>query len=296
MKKLVASPFLPTPESYPLDLGRAQQLYGARRYTDARKAFDALRVLAKGPDRTVISLRLAECDYGLRRYAAARDGLRAYLDQKHDRRRRGPVLLHRDDARARTRRRVCRGGAGLRRSAPRGAGRRGHAQRPGQLLHPSGRRREGRGRLRPARSALSDGAARGPRRVEGRVVGLPQRRLRDDDQHVPDRGRAVAPLGLPPDVAVLDRARPGGVRRSRRRAPDLPRRRERLPELLLRPRSRPRPGAAARGARAPVSARARVARAPGDSADDQRGPGAAQRDADSRAARRRVCTTTRSPS
>ena len=81
MKKLVASPFLPTPESYPLDLGRAQQLYGARRYSDARKAFDALRALAKGPDRTVISLRLAECDYGLKRYAAARDGLRAYLDQ-----------------------------------------------------------------------------------------------------------------------------------------------------------------------------------------------------------------------
>ncbi|HKW01332.1 MAG TPA: transglycosylase SLT domain-containing protein [Vicinamibacterales bacterium] len=80
MKKLVASPFLPTPESYTLDLGRAQQLYGARRYTDARKAFDALRTLAKGPDRTLISLRLAECDYGLKRYAAARDGLRAYLD------------------------------------------------------------------------------------------------------------------------------------------------------------------------------------------------------------------------
>jgi len=83
MKKLVASPFLPTPESYPLDLGRAQQLYGARRYSDARKAFDALRTLAKGPDRAVISLRLAECDYGLKRYAAARDGLLGYLDQNN---------------------------------------------------------------------------------------------------------------------------------------------------------------------------------------------------------------------
>ena len=81
MKKLVAAPFLPTPDSYTLDLGRAQQLYGARHYTDARKAFDALRPLAKGPDRALISLRLAECDYGLRRYSAARDGVLAYLDQ-----------------------------------------------------------------------------------------------------------------------------------------------------------------------------------------------------------------------
>lgn len=81
MKKLVAAPFLPTPESYTLDLGRAQQLYGARRYSDARKAFEALRPLAKGADRTLIALRLAECDYGLRRYPAARDSLSAYLEQ-----------------------------------------------------------------------------------------------------------------------------------------------------------------------------------------------------------------------
>jgi soluble lytic murein transglycosylase len=81
MAKIAAGPIVPTKDSYALDLGRAQQLYGARRFTDAHKAFDALRPLAAGDDRSLISLRLAECDFGLRRYPAARDALRAYLDQ-----------------------------------------------------------------------------------------------------------------------------------------------------------------------------------------------------------------------
>ncbi|MFI5177258.1 MAG: transglycosylase SLT domain-containing protein [Vicinamibacterales bacterium] len=81
MAKLVSSPFAPTPASYALDLGRAQQLFGGKRYSDARKGFEALRPLAAGDDRQLISLRLAECDYGLKRYAAARDSLRAYLEQ-----------------------------------------------------------------------------------------------------------------------------------------------------------------------------------------------------------------------
>ena len=259
MKKLVASPFQPTPESYPLDLGRAQQLYGARRYSDARKAFDALRPLAKGPDRAVISLRLAECDYGLKRYAAARDGLLAYLDQNSTT----------DAAEAQyfsiaTMRELGHGDAYV------AAAQAFVDQHPGEQLAEDTLNDLGSYYIRqdddakaadvfaPARPALSDGAARRPCGVEVRVVGVPQRRLRDDDQHVPDRGGAVAPLGLPPDVAVLDRARAGGVRRSRCRAPDLPRRRERLPEFLLRPRSRTRARAGARGlggrsAPAPVS-------------------------------------------
>jgi len=80
MAKIAAGPIVPTKDSYALDLGRAQQLYGARRFTEARKTFDALRPLAGGDDRSLISLRLAECDFGLRRFAAARDALRAYLD------------------------------------------------------------------------------------------------------------------------------------------------------------------------------------------------------------------------
>ncbi len=82
MAKIAATPIAPTRDSYALDLGRAQQLYGARRYTEARKAFDAVRPLSNGDDRTLITLRLAECDYGLKHYAQARDALRGYLDSQ----------------------------------------------------------------------------------------------------------------------------------------------------------------------------------------------------------------------
>ncbi|HUL74237.1 MAG TPA: transglycosylase SLT domain-containing protein [Vicinamibacterales bacterium] len=87
MVKLGVSPSVSKPESYALDLGRAQQLFGARRYSDARKAFDALRPLAKNDDRSLVSLRLAECDYGLKRYVAARDALRSAIDHA------GPLVL-----------------------------------------------------------------------------------------------------------------------------------------------------------------------------------------------------------
>ena len=73
--------FRPTEETYKFDLGRAQLLYGGRRFGDARKAFDALRPLASGDDRPLIDLRLAQCDFHLKRYAAARDALREYLDK-----------------------------------------------------------------------------------------------------------------------------------------------------------------------------------------------------------------------
>jgi soluble lytic murein transglycosylase len=59
---------------------RAEQLYAGRRYTDARKAFESLMPLADPDRQPMIRLRLAQCDFYLRRYAAARDGLRAHLD------------------------------------------------------------------------------------------------------------------------------------------------------------------------------------------------------------------------
>jgi soluble lytic murein transglycosylase len=58
---------------------RAETLFAARRYADARKAFEALRGRANGDDRWRLDLRLAQCDVGLRRFAAARDALRSYL-------------------------------------------------------------------------------------------------------------------------------------------------------------------------------------------------------------------------
>ena len=67
--------------SYKPDLGRAQLLFGAKRYDDARAAFAAIRAEADGDDRELIDLRIAECDFYLKRHAAARDGLVPYLER-----------------------------------------------------------------------------------------------------------------------------------------------------------------------------------------------------------------------
>jgi soluble lytic murein transglycosylase len=65
---------------YKTDLGRAQMFYGARRYPEARAAFAAVQSQTSGDDRELVDLRIAECDFFLKRYAAARDALRPYVD------------------------------------------------------------------------------------------------------------------------------------------------------------------------------------------------------------------------
>jgi peptidoglycan lytic transglycosylase len=67
-------------KNFKRDLGRALILFGAKRYTDARSAFVDLQQQAGGDDREVVELRIAECDYFLKRYAAARDGVQPYLE------------------------------------------------------------------------------------------------------------------------------------------------------------------------------------------------------------------------
>jgi peptidoglycan lytic transglycosylase len=66
------------PDADRLELARAQTLLTGRRYTDARKAFQSLRTRVGDDERPAIDLRLAECDYYLRKYATARDELAAY--------------------------------------------------------------------------------------------------------------------------------------------------------------------------------------------------------------------------
>jgi soluble lytic murein transglycosylase len=66
---------------FKLDLGRAQQLFGGRRYAQAREAFADLKGVAQGDDLELVNLRLAESDYFLKRLAAARDGVRPYLEK-----------------------------------------------------------------------------------------------------------------------------------------------------------------------------------------------------------------------
>jgi soluble lytic murein transglycosylase len=66
---------------YQADLGRAVMLFGARRYAEARPAFQELQRVAGGDDRELVDLRVAECEFYLRRYDAAREGVRPYLER-----------------------------------------------------------------------------------------------------------------------------------------------------------------------------------------------------------------------
>src|SRR5262249_30878072 len=66
---------------YKLELGLAERLFGAKRYPQARTAFEGLRRAATGDDRELVQLRLAEIDYFQKRPRNARDGVRPYIEQ-----------------------------------------------------------------------------------------------------------------------------------------------------------------------------------------------------------------------
>jgi soluble lytic murein transglycosylase len=67
-------------EFFKKDLARAEKLFSARRYADARAAFANLRGSASGDDAELVGIRLGECDYFERRYRQALDGLAQYED------------------------------------------------------------------------------------------------------------------------------------------------------------------------------------------------------------------------
>ena len=62
-----------------LEMVRAERLFVARRWAQARAGFVPLLPLASGDDRDLIALRLAECDYNLGRFRASRDALTPLL-------------------------------------------------------------------------------------------------------------------------------------------------------------------------------------------------------------------------
>ena len=64
----------------PLELGRAERLFAAKRYPAARAIYDVVRPVASSADRELIALRLAECDYYAKRYRAAREALESLVD------------------------------------------------------------------------------------------------------------------------------------------------------------------------------------------------------------------------
>jgi soluble lytic murein transglycosylase len=66
---------------YKLELGRAERLFGAKRYAQARAAFEDARRAAQGDDRELVNLRVGECDYFLKRTRSARDEVRPYIEK-----------------------------------------------------------------------------------------------------------------------------------------------------------------------------------------------------------------------
>ena len=68
------------PDRFSLELARAEQLFDARRWAQARAGYASLARVARNDDRELVALRLAECDYYLDRHRAARDALRSLLE------------------------------------------------------------------------------------------------------------------------------------------------------------------------------------------------------------------------
>jgi len=81
LETLPLAPIEPGTNRYKLELGRAERLFGAKRYAQAKPAFDALKRATSGDDRELVNLRLAEIDYFSKRPRQAREGVRPYLEK-----------------------------------------------------------------------------------------------------------------------------------------------------------------------------------------------------------------------
>jgi peptidoglycan lytic transglycosylase len=81
LETLPVASIAPGSTRYKLELGRAERLFGAKRFSQARTSFEAVKSAAQGDDRELINLRLAECDYFLKRPRNARDGVKPYIEK-----------------------------------------------------------------------------------------------------------------------------------------------------------------------------------------------------------------------
>jgi soluble lytic murein transglycosylase len=81
LETLPIGPIATGTNRFKLELGRGERLFGAKRYAQARAVFEGLRHAARDDDREIVQLRLAECDYFLKRPRNARDGVKPYLDK-----------------------------------------------------------------------------------------------------------------------------------------------------------------------------------------------------------------------
>lgn len=85
-------PLATTPSRVQLELGRAERLFAARRYAQARDAYAELLPHVRGDERELVSLRVAESDHYLRRYRAAVTALEPWT--KNARRRAEAQFFH----------------------------------------------------------------------------------------------------------------------------------------------------------------------------------------------------------
>ncbi|MBI2187803.1 MAG: transglycosylase SLT domain-containing protein [Acidobacteria bacterium] len=79
IERLQAPALIPS-NRFQLELDRAERLFAARRWAQARPAYAELASAARGDDRALIVLRLATCDDQLGRHRTARDAIRPLLD------------------------------------------------------------------------------------------------------------------------------------------------------------------------------------------------------------------------
>jgi peptidoglycan lytic transglycosylase len=89
-QELESGPFVAGSTRHKSAMDRAERLFAAKRYGQARGEFVAVRNAAQDDDRERIDLRIAECDYFLKRPRNAKDELRPYLEHA---RRKGEALF-----------------------------------------------------------------------------------------------------------------------------------------------------------------------------------------------------------
>ena len=77
LTKVAPESMTPTPDTLGREFARADQLFDAKRYTAARKAFAAIRGVSTSDDRDRADLRIAECDVLLKHTAPAIEALKA---------------------------------------------------------------------------------------------------------------------------------------------------------------------------------------------------------------------------
>jgi len=73
------APLAARTDRFTRELARAERLYAARRYVPSRANFDLVRPAATGATLDHVRLRIAECDYYLKRYQRSRDALAPLL-------------------------------------------------------------------------------------------------------------------------------------------------------------------------------------------------------------------------